>query len=235
MPNPPVLLIHGVGSSFEHNWKATGWADLLESEGREVVAVHLPGHGPDPAFEPGDTAPQRILAAAGDGPIDAVGFSAGGHALLVAASQNPAAFRRIAVLGVGNPAPAIDGASAEAAEGNATEGGGGSDILDGLEADDEPTADVPRIIRRLVASAGNDRFAVAAFLRSGSTRLQLADVGQITMPTLVVLGDRDFAGPADQLVAALPQGRLVTLSGVDHFATPSNFGCIDAVLKFLDE
>jgi len=53
------------------------------------------------------------------------------------------------------------------------------------------------------------------------------------VPTLVVLGDQDFAGPADRLVDALAQGELVTLPGVDHFATPSNFGCIDAVLRFL--
>ena len=37
MPTAPVLLIHGVGSSFEHNWRATGWVDLLEDEGGEIA------------------------------------------------------------------------------------------------------------------------------------------------------------------------------------------------------
>ena len=51
---------------------------------------------------------------------------------------------------------------------------------------------------------------------------------------LVVIGDRDFAGPADPLVDALPDARGVTLRNVDHFATPESFGFIDAVLEFLD-
>ena len=39
---------------------------------------------------------------------------------------------------------------------------------------------------------------------------------------LVVLGDQDPAGtltPGDGLVTALPDARLVTLRGVDHFGT----------------
>ena len=51
---------------------------------------------------------------------------------------------------------------------------------------------------------------------------------------LVVIGDRDFAGPADRLVGALPDARGVTLRNVDHFATPESFGFIDATLDFLD-
>ena len=51
---------------------------------------------------------------------------------------------------------------------------------------------------------------------------------------LVVIGDRDFAGPADQLAEALPDARLVVLRNTDHFATPESFGFIDAVLEFLE-
>jgi pimeloyl-ACP methyl ester carboxylesterase len=56
----------------------------------------------------------------------------------------------------------------------------------------------------------------------------------VTCPTLVVLGDRDFAGPAQPLVDALPDATLRTLKNVDHFATPEAFGFIDATLEFLD-
>ena len=52
---------------------------------------------------------------------------------------------------------------------------------------------------------------------------------------LVVLGDQDPAGmtPGDGLVAALPDARLVTLRGVDHFGTPADVRCMQAVLGFL--
>ena len=53
-------------------------------------------------------------------------------------------------------------------------------------------------------------------------------------PVLVCLGDRDFAGPPEPLVEALPDARLKVLRGVDHFATPKDFGFIDAALSFLD-
>ena len=51
-----------------------------------------------------------------------------------------------------------------------------------------------------------------------------------------VLGDArswDFAGPGEPLADALPNAELVTLRNVDHFATPKDFGCIDAALDFL--
>ena len=48
-----------------------------------------------------------------------------------------------------------------------------------------------------------------------------------------MIGDKDFAGPGEPLAEALPDGSLVTLRNVDHFATPKDFGCIDAALGFL--
>ena len=50
---------------------------------------------------------------------------------------------------------------------------------------------------------------------------------------LVVLGDQDPVGPGDGLVAALPDARLVTLRGVDHFGTPGDVRCMQAVPGFL--
>ena len=55
-----------------------------------------------------------------------------------------------------------------------------------------------------------------------------------TCSTLVVIGDKDFAGPGDPLVAALPNASLTVLRNVDHFATPEAFAFIDAALEFID-
>jgi pimeloyl-ACP methyl ester carboxylesterase len=227
MPACPVVLVHGVGSSFEHNWRATGWVDLLEAEGRSVIGVELPGHGREPG-DPNDDPADRVLAQclAGE-PVDAVGFSAGGHALLGAAARAPRAFRRLAVLGVALPdhadTDAGDDGSAPSADA----------IAEALDGEIEPPPGPARVIRRLVATAGNDPRAVAQFVRARRPVLRRADLAHISAPVLVVIGEHDFVGPADELVAALPSATLVTLPGVDHFATPTDFRGIDAVLRFL--
>ena len=89
------------------------------------------------------------------------------------------------------------------------------------------------VFRRLAEGPGNDRAALIAFLRRPQRPPSAAELARITGPVLVVLGDQDPAGPGDGLVAALPGARLVTLRGVDHFGTPSDVRCMQAVLDFL--
>jgi pimeloyl-ACP methyl ester carboxylesterase len=220
-------LVHGLASSFEHNWRATGWTDILVDEGRPVIEVDLPGHGESKA-DPATTRPADALLAAisgcGYSQVDAVGFSAGGQALLAAVAAAPHRFRRIAVLGVGDPVgngPAVTA--------------GWARLSDALESPAVPEDPMTRVLWRVIASSGNDRSAVAAFLRAGPGGASLADLAKIDKPVLVVLGDQDFVGPADRLLAALPHARLVTLPGVDHFGTPGSYAAISAVTSFLAE
>jgi pimeloyl-ACP methyl ester carboxylesterase len=86
----------------------------------------------------------------------------------------------------------------------------------------------------LARTAGNDPQALAAFLRRPDRPLTEADLARVACPVLVVLGDRDFSGPADRLVSALPDAELVTLRNVDHFAAPRDFNCINRSLAFID-
>jgi pimeloyl-ACP methyl ester carboxylesterase len=60
------------------------------------------------------------------------------------------------------------------------------------------------------------------------------ELANVTCPTLVAIGDLDFAGPGDRLAKALPDAQLVVLKKVDHFATTEAFSFIDATLEFLD-
>ena len=53
------------------------------------------------------------------------------------------------------------------------------------------------------------------------------------MRARVVIGEKDFVAPADELVAALPDAKLVTLPVVDHVATLKDYRSIDAALRFL--
>jgi pimeloyl-ACP methyl ester carboxylesterase len=231
MSDRPVLLVHGLASSFEHNWRATGWVDILADDGRQALAMDLPGHGGSGAQDPATLSPAgAVLAALGDYPrVDAVGFSAGGHALLGAAAAAPQRFGRIAVLGVGN----LRDPAKEAGDAGSGRDDHAGSLAAALEAPATPADQTARLMRQLVKSAGNDPRAVAAFLRARHPGLATQDLAAIRLPVLVVLGDRDFAGPADDLIASLPDARLVTLPGTDHFATPSDYRCIEAVSRFL--
>jgi pimeloyl-ACP methyl ester carboxylesterase len=108
-------------------------------------------------------------------------------------------------------------------------------ILAGIEGTAEPDDNLARLFGQYANIAGNDALALSAVLRRPDPGLITpSDVGRITCPVLVALGDHDFAQPADALVEALPDARYVQLRNTDHFATPESFAFIDAVLGFLD-
>jgi pimeloyl-ACP methyl ester carboxylesterase len=223
--DPPVLLVHGFASSAEHNWRHPGWLDLLADCGRETIAVDLPGHGtaPKPADPAGYQEVEAHVAAAVQGrePLDAIGFSAGAQVLLRLAADQPGTFRRLALLGIGRGA--LEPADPEP-------------IVAALTSEPDPENVTGMVFRRLADGLGNDRAALIAFLRRPQRPLTPADLARMTTQVLVVLGDQDPAGtltPGDGLVAALPDARLVTLRGVDHFGTPADVRCMQAVLGFL--
>ena len=83
--------------------------------------------------------------------------------------------------------------------------------------------------------AARDPAAIAAFVRRETTALDPDALARISCPVLVVIGERDSAGPSDVLAAALPQARMEVLRGTDHFGTTSDYRCIGAVLDFLQE
>ena len=154
-----------------------------------------------------------------DGLIAGVGFSAGAELLLRLACAEPERFDRIVLLGLGD---------------NAFDPGDPALLVAALESSEEPEDVRARVFRRLGQSAGNDPKALSAFLRRPRQPVTEEELSKLHCPILVVLGDQDWVGPADRLLAALPSASLVTLAGVDHFATPSDFGAIDATIKFLD-
>ena len=225
MRTEPVLLVHGFASSFERNWREPGWVDLLTEAGREVIALDLLGHGTAP--KPHDPAAYADLEACvadvlpADRVVDAVGFSLGAQLLLAVASRQPERFGRLVVGGVGaNLFTTSDSEPvARAVERGDAEG-------------DDPS--LARAFAQFAAGPGNDGVALAACLRRTHRTLTVEDLSALARPVLVVLGDRDFAGPADSLVEALPDARLVTLRGADHFGTPKDFRFLDAALEFLE-
>jgi pimeloyl-ACP methyl ester carboxylesterase len=214
-----LVLVHGFASSFEHNWRETGWVDILADFECAVTPLDLPGHGSskpetDPAAYSSMT--EDVFARLPQ-PVNAVGFSAGAELLLRAAVTHPGGFERLALLGLGDNVFAITDPSGLAAA---------------LEADGEPEDVQARLFFRLAASSGTDPKSLSAFLRRPREPLRVEDLAVITCPVLVVLGERDMNTTAERLVDALPSASFVSVPGVDHFATPSDFGVIDATMKF---
>lgn len=224
MSGLPVLLVHGLASSFDLNWREPGWVDLLSDAGRQVIGVDLLGHGKaDKPHDPAaysDVADDIVAALPADGStVQAIGFSMGARLLLEVASEHPDRFERIVVAGIG--AGVFEDVSTEPLA-TAIEGG----VVD-------DTHGVARLFAQFAAGSGNDPKALGAFLRRKAAPLERAKLARITCPVLVVLGDKDFAAPADPLVDALPDATFVSLKGADHFATPKDFKFIDAALEFL--
>ena len=221
----PVLLVHGWGSSFERTWVSTGVSALLEDAGRTVIGVDLLGHGDAPKpHEPeayADLTARLVDVLPIDGPVDAVGFSLGAITVLELACREPERFGRIVVAGIGQSVFERDPEQAKR-------------IVAGVRGLAPETDVQAHAFRHYAEQPGNDPEALAAILLRPAQPLTEERLAAVGCPVLVVIGDEDFAGPADGLVAALPDARLVTLRRTDHFATPESFAFIDALLGFLD-
>lgn len=226
------MLVHGWGGSFATTWERSGFTALLADAGRPVVGVDLLGHGAAPkphdpaAYDDLGARVVEAIEAAGGGPVDAVGFSLGALTLLRLATARPELFRRLVVGGIGRNVFEHDPEQAArivaAIEGT-------------LAGDGETDDNRARLFAQYATQPGNDPVALAAIMRrDASARLDEDALSTVRCPVLVAVGDQDFVLPADRLVDALPDARLVTLRRTDHFATPESFDFIDATLEFLD-
>ena len=220
----PVLLLHGFTGSVESTWAPTGIIELLTDAGREVIAWDLPGHGSaEKHHDPAAYADieKELVARLPEGSVDGVGFSMGARTLLCMAAIAPDKFGKLVVSGVGRNLFERDEEQAER-------------IAKGVqgEADDDDVH--AQTFARYAAEPDQDGVALAAFMRRKHHPLGENEFSQITHPVRVVLGTEDFAGPADPLLNALTDVTYTELRGCDHFATPKNFGFIDAVLEHLE-
>lgn len=200
-PRPPVLAVHGLGSSAEDTWQRTGHLLALARAGRWVIAPDLLGHGQSDAPDEADEYTVAALtgwltgaatallaehaerpgaAASGSGrELDLLGYSLGarlGWTLLTAAASPILPIRR-AVLG----------------------GFDGRALLAEVPAEDLPAAPA----------------AVLAGL-DGTPRA----TGRPEQPLLLVAGTDDpVSGGAERLAASLPSAAFLPIPGRDHVST----------------
>jgi pimeloyl-ACP methyl ester carboxylesterase len=222
----PVLLVHGFASSFDHNWRQSGWVDILADVPRRVIPVDLLGHGTAPRpLDPADYhgVGARVLAALDDeGPVDAVGFSTGARILLELACSFPQRFHRLALLGIGDDIFEDRDPTATISALQEDDNSGDQEDIRGA------------VFRRLARAAGNDATSLVAFLGRPRTPIDEGMLAAVACPVLVVLGDRDHVGGASRIVNALPNAQHLVARHVDHFGTTSSIEVIDVVLTFLE-
>lgn len=217
----PVALIHGFATSSARTWGDNGWLDLLGDTGRTTLPIDLLGHGTaDKPHDPAayDKLEALVLEQLPAEPVDGIGFSLGARVLLTLATDHPDRFGRLVLTGVGANLLRTEGSDL---------------ILRAIEGEGDPTNPVVQYFAGLAQHPDVDRQALAACLRSPRPPLTAERLARAQLPVLVIIGDKDFAGPGEPLVDLLPQAELVTLRNVDHFATPKDFGTIDAALDFL--
>lgn len=218
-----VVLVHGWGGSYTETWQEPGISALLEDAGHRVIGVDLLGHGGAP--RPHDPEAyrdltDRILEVLPNRPVAAVGFSLGAMTLLRLAIARPDRFSRLVLAGIGDNVLHPEDHSAA--------------IVEALRSGDAGDDRMAGVFLQYAQRPGNDPLALAAVMaRPRQEPVTATDLARLHMPVLVVVGDQDFVGDAQELVAALPNGHHRVLVRTDHFATPGSFGFIDSMLDFL--
>ena len=221
---PTVVLLHGAG--FDH----TTWAlhsRWFAHHGFGVLAPDLPGHGrssgtPLPTIANMADWTAALVDAAGTARAKLIGHSMGSLIALETAARHPA---KVSALGLIGTAAAMTV---------------GPDLLKAAEANDQTAIDMvsiwglgfqaelggslaPGLWMHCVAQRVLEKCRPGVLFNDLSAcnayQNALAAAAQITVPTTLILGERDMMTPAragKALAAALPNSRTVVLRGAGH-------------------
>ncbi|MGW5878215.1 alpha/beta fold hydrolase [Nocardiopsis terrae] len=216
----PVLLLHGFGTNFDMNWRATGWPRVLEEAGRRAIGPDLRGHGA--SDKPTDHRlylPEHFVAdilamldELGVRAVDAVGYSMGSRLAWELALTAPERVRSL-VLG----------------------GFGPADALAGLDTARPGEGDSPfdHVYRTVAGLAGNDAEALAACVRGQAARPFREEPRPEGVPLLVAAGARDTVAEGAAAFAGRCGGSYVEIPGRDHANAVSSRVFKQAVADFL--
>ena len=204
----PVVLLHGLFSSAHVNWVKFGTAAQLADAGFECLMPDLRAHGQseaphDPDAYPADVLVQDVTALVahlGLDDFDLVGFSLGARtaARSVLAGVKPG---RLVLAGMG-----LEGLAGWERRRDFF-----IDVIDRF--DTIRHGDPAFAARSFLKTMGVDRTAARQLLGTMEDTAP-AELGGITMPTLVLCGDQDDDnGSADRLAEALPDASLAIIPG----------------------
>jgi pimeloyl-ACP methyl ester carboxylesterase len=223
----PVVLLHGLFSSAQVNWVRYGTAAQLAQAGFACLMPDLRAHGGsaaphDPAAYPADVLVRdaaALVAHLGLTDFDLVGFSLGSRTAVRSVIRGMAP-RRLVLAGMG---------------------------LEGLAGWNRRQDFFRDVIDRFgTIRPGDPAYMAQQFLKTSATdkaavRLLLgtmedtppAALAAITMPTLVLCGDKDDDnGSADRLAQALPDATRVAIPGT-HMSSVTMPDLGQALVQFL--
>jgi pimeloyl-ACP methyl ester carboxylesterase len=228
----PVLLIHGFASNTRVNWVSTGWTKHLLDAGFRVIAFDHRGHGESEKLYSAEHygAPlmaedaARLLKHVGVGSAHVIGYSMGARVAAFLTLQQPRLVRKAVFAGL--------------AERMLSGVPGAAEIAAALEARD--LSDIQdagaRTFRTFADQTKSDRLALAACIRSSRVRITPAALAAISVPVLVVAGERDeISGAVQPLVDAIPGAKGLTIAGKNHMSTVGDREFKQAVVSFLRE
>jgi pimeloyl-ACP methyl ester carboxylesterase len=226
----PIVLVHGFASNKEVNWVAPGWVTTLTRAGRRAIALDNRGHGASgKLYEPAAyhsaimAEDVRALLDHLDLPrADIMGYSMGARITAFLALAHPDRIRAAVLGGLGfRP---VEGIGLPDTIAEALAAPSLADVSD-------PTA---YMFRAFAEQTGSDLHALAACMRGSRQTLSRSEVGQISVPLLVAVGEKDsIAGSPEALAVLIPGAKALVIPGRDHMLAVGDRVFKSAVLAFL--
>ncbi|MCX4099162.1 alpha/beta fold hydrolase [Nocardia sp. alder85J] len=227
----PLILLPGFGGSSVRLLEY-GPAATLAARGHRVILPDFRGSGDSAAVHDSAGYPPDALAddqfallghlGLGDGDYDLGGYSLGARIAIRMLARGATPRRAIAA---GQGLAKVSGPQG---------GGANQRVLTALVAGTAFEPDSPDArTARMITMGGADPRALLGVLGSLVPTPEAA-LGQITVPVLVAIGDRDERADADELAALLPNATFVRVPG-DHgsaFVAPE---LATAIIEFLAE
>jgi pimeloyl-ACP methyl ester carboxylesterase len=225
-----VVLVHGFGSSHMVNWVNTQWTKTLTHAGYRVVTLDNRGHGESEKLYDADAYSSQIMAEdvrrlmdhLEIGQAAVMGYSMGARISAHLALAHPERLRALLLGGLG--IHLVEGVGLPLG------------IADAMEARslDELTDPMQRMFRAFAEATKSDLKALAACIRGSRQTLSVAEVGRISVPTLVSVGTKDdVAGSGPELAALIPGAKSFAIDGRDHNLAVGDKSHKQAVLDFL--
>ena len=223
----PVVLLHGLFSDARTNWIRFGHAQRLADAGLEAIMPDLRAHGTsarphDPGAYPEDVLvkdAQALVAYLGLADYDLGGFSLGARTAVrcVVAGLTP---RRLVLAGMG--LEGLAGWELRAAF-----------FIDAIDRFDQVRPGDPAFLAvSFMKTQKVDRVAARLLLQSVGDS-EPGDLARVTMPTLVVCGDKDRDNGSPQALAeALPDARFEQVPG-SHMSSVTEPSLGEAIARFL--